>query len=401
MGRNKKLQELELSLNSLVVFRKLLTNEVMLPLRALLDTETTDPLIQLRQYTEFVSRLYPRSTSLTDYILKLVLEDDNFYVRCIGAGETPDERLTACVQNELLILQRLSRIKPAELQKEISYYGILPEWSVSEIDFGAAFAERMRRLSEFGYGKYAQSPMLLFRDGQTVPVLHPDRIRLSDLFGYGQERAALIGNTLALLHGRPAQNVLLYGEAGTGKSSSVKAVVNEFAPQGLRMIQIYKEQLRDLPQIMDEISGNPLKFILFIDDLSFAADSERFSALKAMLEGSVVAQADNAVIVATSNLQHLVRVPAEGSRADAVQELRSFPDRFGLRIRFARPDRAGYLDAVLRFAELAGLEIPEETLCAGAEQFAADGSGLSPRTAKQYIKMLIGRQYLAEDEHRL
>ena len=386
MGRNKKLQELELSLNSLVVFRRLLTNEVMVPLRALLDTETTDPLIQLRQYAEFVSRLYPKSTSLTDFILKLVLEDDNFYVRSIGAGETPDERLTLCVQNELLILQRLSRIKPTELQKEISYYGVLPEWTVSEVDFGAAFAERMRQLPRFGYGKYTQSPMFFFRDGQTVPVMHPDPICIGDLCGYEEERGLLGANTRALLHGRPAQNVLLYGEAGTGKSSSVKAMVNTYAPQGLRMIQIGKDQLRDLPQIMDEISGNPLKFILFIDDLSFPAGQERLGAVNAMLEGSVCAQADNAVIYATSNL----RDPGADTG-----DLRALTDRFGLQIRFSRLDRESYAETVRRFAREAGLRYAEDTLLAGAEQFAASGPGRSPRAARQFIKLLI-----AQEEYR-
>lgn len=393
MGKNKKLQELELAMNSLVIFRRLLTNEVMLPLRALLDTETTDPLIQLRQYTEFVSRLYPKSTSLTEFILNLILEDDNFYVRSIGAGEKPDERIDACVQNELLILQRLSRIRPAELQKEISYYGILPEWTVSEIDFGAAFAERMRRLPQLGYGKFARSPMFLFREGQIVPVQHPDPVQLSDLTGYEAERQALLGNFRALLHGRPAQNVLLYGAPGTGKSTSVKAAVNSLAPEGLRLIQIAKEQLRDLPLIMDELNGNPLKFVLFIDDLSFSADNDRLSALKAMVEGSVCAQADNAVICATSNLQHLVRKLPDGEEPDdRQQELRSLAARFGLQIHFARPEREAYLDTVRRFAVDYGLSGDDAALCRGALQFAEEGSGCSPRTAKQYVKLLIGRQ---------
>lgn len=186
---------------------------------------------------------------------------------------------------------------------------------------------------------------------------------------------------------------MLYGAPGTGKSTSVKAAVNSLAPEGLRLIQIAKEQLRDLPLIMDELNGNPLKFVLFIDDLSFSADNDRLSALKAMVEGSVCAQADNAVICATSNLQHLVRKLPDGEEPDdRQQELRSLAARFGLQIHFARPEREAYLDTVRRFAADYGLSGDDAALCRGALQFAEEGSGCSPRTAKQYVKLLIGRQ---------
>ena len=148
MGRNKKLQEIDLALNSLVVFRRLLTNEVILPLRALLDTETMDPMIQLRQYTEFITRLYARSTNLTEYIFRLICEDDNFYVRAAARGDEIEEMLQACVQNELAILQRLARIRPHELLKEVSYYGILPEWKNSDLDFGAEYHARLRQIGK-------------------------------------------------------------------------------------------------------------------------------------------------------------------------------------------------------------------------------------------------------------
>ena len=374
MNKNKKLQELELSLNSLVIFRRLLTNDVMVPLRQLLDTEMTDPVMQLRQYAEFVARLYPKSTDLTDYLLRIVLEDDNFYMRMLARGEKPDDKVDLCAKNELLILQRLSRLRPAELQKEISYYGVLPEWTVSEIDFGLAYADRIRDIAKFGYGQYAQHRMFLLRGGKIVPVLHPDPVLPEQLCGYAQaERQAVGDNLRRLLAGKHAQNVLLCGAPGTGKSATVKAFVNAYADEGLRLIQIAKEQLSALPEIADEIAENPLKFILFIDGLTFTPD-EPLAELKAMLEGSVAALPANAVICATSS-----SMPSG--------EQCALLSRFGLRAEFQTPDRETYLALVQELAEKSGVTVPADALNEQAEAFAA-GAGRSPRTAKQFIEQL-------------
>ncbi|MBQ6040379.1 MAG: DUF815 domain-containing protein [Oscillospiraceae bacterium] len=392
MGRNKKLQEIDLSLNSLVVFRKLLTHEVILPLRALLDTESMDPMIQLRQYTEFISRLYARSTNLTEYIFRLICEDENFYVKAVARGEQVDEMLEACVQNELAILQRLARIRPHELQKEVSYYGVLPEWKTSDLDFGAEYHARLREIGKFGYGLFAPSPMFVIRDERIVPVLYPDPVQLSDLTGYAAERQAVTDNTLTLLRGKPAQNVLLYGDPGTGKSATVKAIVNSFFDQGLRLIQIRKEQFSMLPEIVEQIHGNPLKFILYIDDLNLAPGDADCSVLKAALDGSVSARPANAVIYAASNRRYLFRQDAE---ADAVlpdgtrTETDSLIGRFGLRVGFMQPGQQDYLEFTRCLADQMGLHIDAEVLAQKAEEFAARSGGRSPRAAKQLIEQLL------------
>ena len=394
MIRNKKLQEIDLALNSLVVFRRLLTNEVVLPLRGLLDTETMDPVIQLRKYTEFLSRLYVRSTNLSEYIFGLICEDDNFYVRAKAAGKEVSDVLDACVQNELAILQRLARLRPYELQKEISYYGILPEWDTAEIDFGAAYHERLRELHKYGFGQYVRNPMFTAEDGKVVPVKYPDTVQLTDLFGYTRERQAVIDNVKVLLSGHPAQNMLLYGDAGTGKSATVKAVVNAYFPEGLRLIQITKEQLPSLPAVLDEIHGNPLKFLLFIDDLTLGEADSGFGTLKATLEGSVSARPENAVIVATSNRRHILRErfsDREGDevhRNDTLQEQASLAARFGLRVNFAKPDKRGYLELVQALGEAQGLALPQEELAQEAEQFALRAGGRSPRAAKQIVEQI-------------
>lgn len=397
MGRNKKLQEIDLALNSLVVFRKLLTNEVILPLRALLDTESMDPMIQLRQYTEFITRLYARSMNLTEFIFQLICEDDNFYVRAVARGEEVEEMLTACVQNELAILQRLARIRPYELQKEVSYYGILPEWKNSDLDFGAEYHARLRQIGKYGYGIYAVNPMFVIRDEQIVPVKYPDRVQLSALSCYQAERQTVIDNTLALLNGKCAQNVLLYGDSGTGKSASVKAIVNAYFKEGLRLIQITKADLPMMPLIMEQIHDNPLKFILFVDDLSFSAGDDSFGILRAVLEGSVAERPANAVIYAASSSRYLE--PADFADADAVSpvpdvmpEQQALAGRFGIRVRFCRPDRKAYLAFVQELAEQYELQIDPAELYQAAEDFAQRSGGRSPRAAKQLIEQLRAAQ---------
>ena len=327
MGRNKKLQEIDLALNSLVIFRKLLTNDVMLPLRALLDTESMDPMIQLRQYTEFISRLYARSMNLTEFIFRLICEDDNFYVRTAASGKEMDEMLEACLQNELAILQRLARLRPHELQKEVSYYGVLPEWKTSDLDFGAEYHARVREIGRYGYGQFAPHHMFVYRDEQFVPVKQPDLVMLSDLHGNEAERQRVIDNTLLLLEGRPAENVLLCGDSGTGKSATVKALVNEYAGDGLRLIELTQAQLPLLPEIMEQLADNPLKFIIFADDLVLSPDSPAFGRLKSVLGGSAAVRSERVAIYATS-----MQLPAVCE--DPRDPLQALSRRFGLRVEY-------------------------------------------------------------------
>ena len=234
--------------------------------------------------------------------------------------------------------------------------------------------------------------------GSIVPVRNPDSTRLSSLIDYKREQQIILDNTNALLEGRPAANVLLTGDAGTGKSSTVKAVVNELHHRGLRILEVRKEQLHQIPGILDELNSNPLKFILFIDDLSFQKDDDNFSALKAILEGSVSARSSNVVIYATSNRRHLVketfsdRDGDDVHRNDTMQEIISLSERFGIQVTFQKPDKKTYLTIVRHLAREKGITLPDSELELQAERYALNRGGRSARAATQFVDGLAARE---------
>ena len=305
------------------------------------------------------------------------------------------KKMEECLFRELESLQMIAEMTSSQVKKEIAYDGFLPDWDNTYYDFKKEYLNRIDNIERYGYGIYAKYYMFIVKDSRIVPVKYPDEVKLSQLIGYEKQRQLVIDNTLALINGKPASNVLLSGDAGTGKSSSVKAIANEFRDKGLRIIEIRKDQLREIPEIIDGLSKNPLKFILFIDDLSFAKDDDNFGALKAILEGSVSARANNIVIYATSNRRHLVkesfsdRDGDDVHRNDTVQELISLSERFGLRITFSKPNKYEYLEIVKGLAKLNSLDMSEEELEKEAERFAVGRSGRSARAAKQFIDKMI------------
>ena len=238
--------------------------------------------------------------------------------------------------------------------------------------------------------------MFRVADNTIVPVEAADEIALDRFVGYEDERRKVFDNTRALIDGRPAANVLLFGDAGTGKSSTVKACANHFADEGVRLIELRKDQLFSLSAIMGQIAGNPLKFIIFIDDLSFNKNDDCFSMLKAALEGSASAKAPNAVIYATSNRRHIVKETFSDRATsddihhnDTVQELMSLSDRFGLCVYFEKPSKPLYLEIVHRLAEKNDITLAQSELDQRAEAFALAKGSRSPRAAEQFIHSLI------------
>ena len=381
------------NLGSLVIFRNILKLPVIQSLINLDQTNRTDENALIYAYGELMAALMPEGTDLSKYLLRVVLEDENIYTAYKISGKGEDRLYEDMLDRELDIISEISKYNGADVRKQVEGEN-LPVWRISDIDFAALYHERMAEIKTKGYGIFAKYKMFIVSDnGEILPIKNPDPISLCDLVGYEQERAKVITNTEAFLSSRPTNNVLLYGDAGTGKSSTVKALVNSMAERGLRLIEFKKNQLSLIPQITEHLHGNPLKFIFFIDDLTFTSDDKDFCALKATLEGGVTGRGNNTVIYATSNHRHMIKESASARQdsvntADMVQETVSLSARFGLTVTYLKSDREGYAHIVCELARRAGINMPEDQLITKAEAFAIRGGGRNPRTAKQFVDMI-------------
>ena len=396
-----KLREWNARLHGLVVFRSLLDDPVVAKLVDLTDRMEAGapgycPVCDAA--AQFEAALFEHTTNWGSYLSAAVLEAETVCVRQAASG-TLAPALQTALDSELAFLQALCGLTLDELLAaagsatgQAQELAFLPRWETSSIDLPAAYAQRMSEVGKKGYGMFAKHHVFTVENGQLVPVKYPDPQRLSELPGYEKEREKVIANTKALLAGMPANNVLLYGDAGTGKSSAVKAIANEFAPEGLRLVEVKKNQLYQIPDLMDKLAANPLKFILFIDDLSFTANDDNFAALKAILEGSVGGRAKNIAVYATSNRRHLIketltdRTGDDIHEADTRQELMSLSARFGLTVTFQRPEKARFETILAELAKQHGIDMPMDQLLVKAEAFAIRAGGRSPRVAKQFIE---------------
>ncbi len=235
-----------------------------------------------------------------------------------------------------------------------------------------------------------------------VAINNMEKVVLDDLVGYENQKRKLIDNTKAFVEGRKANNVLLYGDAGTGKSTSIKAIVNEFYDEGLRMIEIYKHQFQDLSNVIAAVKNRNYKFIIYMDDLSFEDFEIEYKFLKAVIEGGVETKPDNVLIYATSNRRHLIKESFSDRndmeyqnglhRSETQQEKLSLVGRFGVTINYSRPSQEEYFDIVIALARRAGLTQSEEELKDGANKWEMSHGGISGRTAQQYIYYLQGQE---------
>ena len=381
-------------LHSLVIFRNLLQGPVIAALSDYLRSVKDKTEDTIGSYCNFISALYAYTENFSRYLLELVLEDENLYVKKCCSGEPVGEYLEACLTHELAFLERLGVTSASELTEGVNAQVFLPSYRTEEIDFTKTYRERLSKLHLYGYGIFAKYHMFTVADGRPVPVKYPDTQTLEQLPGYERERQKIIANTEALLAGQPACNALLYGDAGTGKSSTVKAIANAYYAKGLRLIEVKKNQLYQIPELVDSLGKNPLKFILFVDDLSFSANDDDFSALKAILEGSVGGRSSNVAVYATSNRRHLVKESLSDREGDDIhffdtmQEIMSLSARFGLTVTFQRPEKEKYLQIVRALAKQRNIEIDEHTLEVRAEAHAIRNGGRTPRVAKQFVELL-------------
>ena len=356
------------------------------------------------------------------HLLRQILEADNAFTRQAQRLATADlsPSLLDAVRQDLRRLQSLYNFQGGQLSQWIQTICQTPEapvaWSspeptaslplIDKTDWADGLEDLAAYYRQNGAGLFAQFRAFRWLEGKLVGVPHPDPIQLSQLAAYDGPKSTVIKNTEFLLAGYRALHVLLYGGRGLGKSSLVKALLNEYGDRGLRLIEVAKSDLQALPTIVECLRPVPQKFIIFVDDLSFEEDDEAFKALKVVLEGGLTAQPQNVVVYATSNRRHLVREffaerprPKDSDEIqawDTMQEKLSFSDRFGLTVTFEPTDQPTYLAIVAHLACQSGIELPEEDLRFRALQWATRHNGRSGRTARQFIDFLQAELALAE-----
>ena len=262
---------------------------------------------------------------------------------------------------------------------------------------------------DIGVGAFGLNKAFRFRDLPTgnvefMPINNMDTVVLDDLVGYELQKEKLIANTKAFVRGQRANNVLLFGDSGTGKSTSIKAIVNEFYTEGLRMIEIYKHQFRFLSQVIAQIKNRNYKFIIYMDDLSFEEDESDYKFLKALIEGGVETRPDNILIYATSNRRHLIKetwrdrsdVEQDGDihRSDTMEEKLSLANRFGVTIGYYKPSRQEFYEIVSTLSEKNGLKIDPDQLKLEADRWEMNHGGISGRTAQQFVDHLLGKNVI-------
>lgn len=350
-----------------------------------------------RAYAAFVAEIYQHGDSLTELSEKLVFENENVYVKAVAQNKKVSAAILSAAKRELAVFSEFAALTVSDFAADMGVSeSDLPAFSSKKKDFVGAYQKRLRSIGKYGYGIFSAHGMFRLSDDREIePIISADKTTLASFVGYEKERERVIANTRAFVENRPAANTLLCGDAGAGKSSTVKAVANAFFDEGVRLIELRKDQLHYLPYVMGKISGNPLKFIIFIDDLSFRKSDDDFSMLKAALEGSASAKADNAVIYATSNRRHIIkesfsdRDGDDVHRNDTLQETLSLSERFGLVVLFSKPNKALYLEIVRELAARRGVQMSGEELDLQAEAFALKKGSRSARCAEQFIDSLL------------
>ena len=359
----------------------------------------------------------------------LVSVETPFAITCEKEGAC-EGSVNALAMNDFAIFKALFEYDFTALEKElgINCFDIITNYKAvakKETRFNKNISEKVQGLSDkleqaatveafyalvtAFYGAYGVGKLGLnkaFRidhrgnEVELVPISNTELITFDDLIGYERQKQTLRENTEAFVEGRPANNVLLFGDSGTGKSSSIKALINQYYDQGLRMIEIYKHQFQDLSAIIAQIKSRNYRFVIYMDDLSFEEFETEYKYLKAIIEGGLEVRPSNILIYATSNRRHLINetwkdrndvTHNEGIyKSDTMQEKLSLVNRFGCTIYYGQPDQKEFYNIVVELAHKAGIEMSDEELCAEAKKFELNHGGVSGRTAQQFINYILG-----------
>jgi len=401
----------------------------------------------LALYNDFTASFIPVAAEVSsdgrfawpNYLLKLILLDENIFSRQAERFRMRDipPQVKKMAGQDLQHLQSLSRISGSLIRESLAAkigrkadVHNLPDWEGvylngkkdPAVERRNRVIARIRRLDNWGNalrllgGYYRENGVGIFGqhyafrwvhkngEGMLVGVKNPDTIQLNQLYEYEREQRKIIQNTEQFLRGYPANNVLLYGDRGTGKSSTVKALVNRYGERGLRLIEVQKQDLADFPLVISLLADRPQRFILFVDDLSFTEQEGQYRELKALLEGGLEARPKNVLVYATSNRRHLVQERFSDRQItghdqeqddvrymDTMQEKLSLADRFGITVTFAAPDQKRYLAIVEKMARERGIDIPVEELHQRALKWEMSFNARSARTARQFVDFLEGQ----------
>lgn len=370
-----------------------------------------------------------------NYLAFLLITTENpFSLTCEKEGSHDGGTVNDFAKNDFKVFKQLFDYKFAKIEEYLgidcftklgNYKAIVKK----ELMYNRAVSEKVRMLSErlesandeneffdfvtgfyrdYGVGMFGLNKAFRIKENadggiEFIPINNMESTMLSDLVGYETQKKKLIDNTKAFVEGRKANNVLLFGDSGTGKSASIKAIVNEFYGDGLRMIEIYKHQFKDLSAVISSVKSRNYKFIIYMDDLSFEEFEIEYKYLKAVIEGGVETKPDNILMYATSNRRHLIKETwsdrNDGEydngvhRSDTVEEKLSLFNRFGVTISYSKPNITEFMNIVKVLAEKSGVNVNEETLESEANkwQFSHGGvTSLSGRSAQQFINYLIG-----------
>ena len=355
----------------------------------------------------------PQLTFWQNYLLQLVASSENEFSLMAEKGMN-DLLLEQFAEGDLIVIRKLLEIDWKQIIAwmddkrmcvcDTRSSSIKEDRRIMELyqSFSGPSETMAQDISSFyrnnmcgSFGKYS----VFVWDGELRGIEDPDSVTFEDLIGYKTQQEQLIKNTEMFLEGRRANNVLLYGDKGTGKSSSVKALVNQFSDRGLRMISLPKDRIMDITKVMNRVADRGCRFLIFIDDLSFEATEIEYKKFKSVLEGDVSVRPENVLVYVTSNRRNLVRElwsdrgdPQEVHSRDGVQETQSLADRFGLTITFSSPEKKLFNEMVLAIAEREGVEIDQETLLREANKWDMRQTSRSGRSARQFITHISGRE---------
>lgn len=399
------------------------------------DEETPDKLIsdiyeQIKRILEVATDYGFDKNLWHNYLTFYLITNENpFSLTCEKVGAN-DGSVNEFAKNDFKVFMNLFNydFRPIEAALGINCFSLISDYKAivkKELMYNKNVSEKVQALSlkletakdeneffnyvtdfykAYGVGMFGLNKAFRVIGGDNgvtfTPINNMDKVMLDDLIGYEIQKKKLVENTEAFVQGRKANNALLFGDSGTGKSTSIKAIVNEYYDQGLRMIEIYKHQFKDLSNVIASIKNRNYKFIIYMDDLSFEEFEIEYKFLKAVIEGGVETKPDNILIYATSNRRHLIketwndRNDMESSnglhRSDTIEEKMSLVNRFGCQISYSKPSNKEYYNIVIGLAKKNELDMSEEELMAEANKWELSHGGISGRTAQQFINHCLG-----------